>query len=398
MSAQSVPEQYQQAHAWAYLIEKRIIGKNSEPETKARFMAEYSADPKAFEQAHRTSERRAYARNAGHKPRPKPEPMPELPPAHKAHLDQAQTLDWGELLTRPLHQTFGARIPPRPYCSDDPRDGQIIRGRMEALKYRHVSPNSPALSGFIVFDQDESTAMLDAVDRENVPNVIMGNPANGHAHIAYALRFPVGGDEPCKFGSSLAYLAAVERGLRRKYAGDPSYHGGLLKNPLHPDWRTCWTATLPYTLAQLHAELTPDLMRKPRDVATAIAHGRNEELFAIVRAWAYQNVRTERRNGISFDGWKDKCELVAIQNNVFHTPLMPSEVRAIAKSVSKWTWAKFNDASFSTIQRARRMIAVEKQVVNISKSKPWISEGIGRTTWYERKSGLLIQSKNLIIG
>ncbi|MGU5608629.1 replication initiation protein [Aeromonas hydrophila] len=49
---------------------------------------------------------------------------------------------------------FVDRIPRRPYCSDDPAQGLLIRPQATALAYRHIQHNPPPHVSCLVFDVD----------------------------------------------------------------------------------------------------------------------------------------------------------------------------------------------------------------------------------------------------
>lgn len=86
-------------------------------------------------------------------------------------------------------------------------------------------------------------------DRKDwLPNAVVENPANGHAHAVWALSEPVTRTEYAA-RKPLAYAAAVTEGLRRSVDGDAAYSGLITKNPEHgsgtpPGPRTTSTASL----------------------------------------------------------------------------------------------------------------------------------------------------------
>jgi hypothetical protein len=77
-------------------------------------------------------------------------------------------------------------------------------------------------------------------------------------------------------------------------------------------------------------------------------------------------------------------------NMQFPEALKLSEVRAIAKSVAKWTWRRFSEEQFAQIQAARgarRAAQMWSGHVAAETAKPWSSEGVSRATWYRRRRG-----------
>ena len=52
--------------------------------------------------------------------------------------------------------SFLERLPHRPYCTDDPAQGLLIRSQATALAYRHIQHNPPPHVGTLVFDVDRA--------------------------------------------------------------------------------------------------------------------------------------------------------------------------------------------------------------------------------------------------
>src|SRR5262249_1073970 len=145
----------------------------------------------------------------------------------------------------------------------------------------------------------------------------------------------------------------VERGIARRLSADRRYTGLIAKNPLHADWRVEWRRAEPYTLTELAdwlftRDLAPDLSPE-----TTLGAGRNCTVFDELRKIAYQEVLSFKRNG-SLDEFRARLERVAISINMqFPVTLGFGEIRAIAKSVAKWTWRHFSVEQFSAMQRHR---------------------------------------------
>jgi hypothetical protein len=137
--------------------------------------------------------------------------------------------------------TFPDLISSKPWCSNDPKhEGLVVRARPIALQKRYVQANSPRQIRFLQFDIDRFGA-YSAAEEANLPfpSFVSTTPESGRGLITYALSTPVRMFD----GSSrkpIDYLAAIERGLRRRLKADPGYCGLIGKNPLHPRWRTDW--------------------------------------------------------------------------------------------------------------------------------------------------------------
>ena len=283
-----------------------------------------------------------------------------------------------------LRQVFPDLIPAKPYCCDDPRQGLEILSKPFALKKRHIQLDTPKLVRWLPFDIDRPDAYFAAEDANlPLPNYIAVNPENGHSLTAYVLAVPVR-----KFDGAnqhpIEYLAAVQRGMRRRLEADPGYVGLIAKNPYHPHWRVDWQRPRPYELDELADALTKDDMRpEPRRLTFGL--GRNCAIFSDTRQWAYQNVLACKRAGVSIERFAERLHQIAEGHNLtFNTPLPHSELRSIAKSIAKWTWGKFTEAELSRRQsfRAKRRWAGH---VSAEETKPWEAEGVSRRTWYSRR-------------
>ncbi|WP_312283863.1 replication initiation protein [Candidatus Igneacidithiobacillus taiwanensis] len=243
-----------------------------------------------------------------------------------------------------LHQWL-KHLPHRPYCTDDLGQGLHVRSRKQALAYRYIQHNPPTQIWDIVLDVDHRIDLQSLV--EPIPNALALNPENGHGHLFYFLKAGVtctqaGREAPQR------YLAAVERGLCVKMDADDRYAGLISKNLVHPYWSThvlhdhCWT------LGELAEHLNLDAANARRYVPEAPEEayqtGRNVYLFHTVRQWAYSEIRHYwAPNGLP--RWQDAIlGYLRPINGQFHAPLYESELRAIAKSIAKWTWRHITPA------------------------------------------------------
>lgn len=252
-------------------------------------------------------------------------------------------------------QTFAESLPARPYCTDDPRHGQTVRGRAQALKFSHVQPNTSGKVAWLVFDVDHTDGAT-SWDRLGAPppTLSVENTGNGHAHLLYALEAPVPRTESAR-AKPLLYLAAVQEGIRRKLGADPGYSGHLCKNPVHPRWSTRQWADA-YSLGNLAEWVTlpspADMQRRVRDPDYA-GLGRNCHLFERLRPLAYRMVRQHWMPG-GLDGFKDAVRVLADGLNAeFAEPLPVAEVKGIASSVARWTWTHFDPQRFRAVQAKR---------------------------------------------
>ena len=194
----------------------------------------------------------------------------------------------------PLKAQFPGLIPEKPYCADWPENGVQIRSRDTALKKRHLQLNSPYVIRWLPFDIDRADAIIAHEDAYlPPPNFIAQNPETKHTLSAYCLKVPVQ-NFARSHSSPLHFVAAIERGLRRRLGADPNYAGVLAKNPLHPDWRVHWHDT-PYTLGELESWLFErDLAFEPA-VRERSGFGRNCTVFDEARGICYREILQFKR-------------------------------------------------------------------------------------------------------
>ena len=281
---------------------------------------------------------------------------------------------------------FQARLPRRPYCSNDLSHGLIIRPAATALQHRHLQPNAPLEAAWLVFDLDYPGAAF-AWEKANLPppTLTVSNPKNGHAHLFYGLTTPVSTSDAAR-DAPIRYAAAVEAAFLAKLCADTGYAGLIAKNPFHDAWRALWVQHL-YDLGEL-AEYV-DLSKRRRR-SEAIGLRRNCMLFDELRAWAYQWVREYKRNAANAEQWHRAVLGQAEKLNCFPVPLSFNEVKAVAKSIGKWTWRNFSDAAFSAIQSERGKRG-GRPATTTEHGEPWAEQDISRATYYRRlKSGLLM--------
>lgn len=251
---------------------------------------------------------------------------------------------------------FKEYLPRRPYCTNDPTTGQTVRCKESALKFANIQPNTSGKVVWLSFDVDHPDGAT-AWNRFNAPppTLSIENPANGHAHLLYALEAPVPRTEAAR-AKPLFYLAAVQEGLRRKLTADPGYSGHLCKNPLHDRWDTkSWAGKYSMgDLSEWFALPSPDDMRKRVRDPDYAGLGRNCELYERLRIEAYRMVRKFWIPG-GFEPFRDALRMRADDLNAEHfTDILPmSEVKSLSASIARWVWKNFNPADFRKIQSIR---------------------------------------------
>jgi hypothetical protein len=250
---------------------------------------------------------------------------------------------------------FIERLPKKPYCSEGKGHALQIRAASHALKRPLIQYNRPALIAWLCFDVD--TNAIEALHASNLPtpSLVVLNKDNGRGHIYYGLTTPV-----CRTSAArlkpLKLAAVVEEGLRVALGADEGFAGLIGKTPHHEQWRTLEPKfEALYDLGDL-AEWV-DLPKKvPKRLGIRTGIGRNVELFDRLRFWSYRWLNDYKAKN-NLEGWGRAVLGQCQKFNNFAQPLPDSEVRAVAKSVAKWTWQKYtgrmDDKDFSKLQSAR---------------------------------------------
>lgn len=260
-------------------------------------------------------------------------------------------------------------LPLRPLCTNDFIEGVYRQPRARALEgFRYIEANPRTVSDLLVVDIDDENARAMALWQHEgmLPNVIVENPHNGHAHAVWALLAPFSRTEYAR-RKPLALAAAVTEGLRRSCDGDKGYSGLMTKNPLHEAWNSELVTDHLYELDELREALEssgdmPPASWKRAKRRNVVGLGRNCHLFETARTWAYREVRNHWRDS---EGLRLAISAEAHRMNLelFTEPLAWAEVEQIARSIHKWIvtqsrmWrdgAAVYEATFITIQSARR--------------------------------------------
>jgi len=265
-------------------------------------------------------------------------------------------------------------LPLWPLASDDFLSGVYRMSRHSALGRRYIESNPTTLSNLLVVDIDHQDAFLRAVGgrRSWIPNAVVENPTNGHAHAVWALQEPVTRTEYAR-RKPLAYAAAVVEGLRRSVDGDKGYSGLLTKNPTHDTWSASWLTDQLYSLRELHEHLDSAGMMPPPSWqrtrrANPVGLGRNCAIFETARTWAYRRVRDccDRSPESSARLHTAIADHVQKLNASFSEQLPANEAASIARSIHRWITTKSRmwldgavvyEATLSTKQAYRGRIA-----------------------------------------
>jgi hypothetical protein len=278
-------------------------------------------------------------------------------------------------------ERFVDHLPARPYCTNDLTAGLQIRPKATALQRVYLQPNGPGMVWAMVYDVDRrvvdphrlAPVWEDAGMPE--PNFATINRTNGRGHLVYMLEAGV-----CKTSAAklkpLRYAAAVQKAMCTALGADPGYAGLVTKNPLHNRWQTWEIHGQGFTLGELAEYLDLNAANAKEYRVTGEIHGlgRNVTMFDDGREWAYSAIRDFwAPNGLSRWSVAVLERLEAI-NGLFLNPLPFAEVKATAKSISKWTYTHITpDGLQDLIERTHRP---EKQAERGRKATNQANAGI----------------------
>ncbi|MBF6618277.1 MAG: replication initiation protein [Candidimonas sp.] len=264
-----------------------------------------------------------------------------------------------------LRTRIESTVARRPWCGAH-KNFAIVRPLATALKLPYVQLNPPAHACWLQFDIDRPEAAYAWEDADLPPPTYVSiNRENTHAQYGYALAAPVCTTAAART-APVRYLAAIERAYNKKMRADLAFNGPLAKNPLHESWLLWQPANdAIYELGELadYVDLpTPAEMIAAKINVDYSGLGRNCFLFEQLRAISYSEVRKFWRPGGNEPFFSHLLNIAEAINSSFTAPLGFSEVKAIVKSVSKWTWKTFSPAKFRDIQAARgRLVGATKR-------------------------------------
>ena len=265
---------------------------------------------------------------------------------------------------------FINQIISRPFCTDDfKRDGIYRTNKRRALNSVYIEHNNDSFINSIVFDIDSDTAAIAWQDADiPKPNFITQNPANGHAHLFYALSSPVCITENAR-RKPQKLLKGVIEGLTERLGADPCYTGKITKNPLNPRWRTFWNEQPRFELNYLCEFIDTNKRVKKEVRKSIVAEGRNTALFDSLRFYAYSIIFKYQKND-DFCGFMSALQEEAENiNDSFEDQLGFKEINHTIRSISSWVWGTFDSDTFSEIQSNRAKKAKGKTKTNTKAKK-----------------------------
>ena len=250
----------------------------------------------------------------------------------------------------------------------------------------------------LIFDCDFPDFAESAISKGLVPepNWQTVRPFNGHRHLVYVLRDPVGFFENSRTAPQ-KYVAWIYWQLAAKLAADAGYKWrvGITHNPQCPfsEFMTVWGRLASYTLD----ELKPDDPLPPKK--SGLARVRMDSLIADVKAaqvgaryltleryLKHWTSRGANRNAPVIDAGNEANAWMA-------DPLPYALIRNMAKSFENWraTFPEdFHTPEFLALQAERGSAGGKKgkrprDPKSARSLKPWKKLGISRATYYRWK-------------
>jgi len=230
-------------------------------------------------------------------------------------------------------------------CSDN-KTAALVRPRELAIRFPYMQINRRGMVSWLIFDLDHANSLIWDDLGLPEPNLIVRNRENGHSHLYYAIS-PVCTTEKARH-KPMQYMKAVYTAFAQQLKADPDYNSGpVAKTPGHPWWHTLELHDHVYDLAELADYVSTRVSPwKTAPRLEDLPHSRHVILFEKLRYYAYSIVGEQREHG-SFESFCRLLEAFAHNSNHFarlgftaaNLPL--SSLRATVRSVSRWTWAKY---------------------------------------------------------
>ena len=239
---------------------------------------------------------------------------------------------------------FRQQLPPRIMASNRFESGAHPLPTEIAITKREIAPDPAGWITALRIDVDHADASTRWMDADlPQPSLVIVNPANGHAHYIWMLRSWIDHAKP----KSLRWFTAIRHAYTAALGGDHAYAGRFMHNPFHADF-TAIEGPIDYDLASLAecVDLDVPVVRVQSDKP-----GRNCAAFDAVRAVAYRLVNDYRATNSRTAFEAEILRAATHANGRFDVPLPASEVRTIARSISRWTWTHYTGNARKRVSR-----------------------------------------------
>lgn len=238
------------------------------------------------------------------------------------------------------------------------KTAELSRPIEYAIRWPYMQINRRDHISWLVFDCDHGDLYRWEGAGLPPPNIIVASRKGGvinSYHVFYAISSVC--TSPKARSHPIAYMKAIYAEMRHRLGADPDYNGGpVCKTPGHPWWHTIEIHGHEYSLGELQDYIEIPQERPPFSKGAdllAFQHSRKLTLFEKLRFYAYGIVK-KARSDASYESFHARVSDYAKRINDYerrgfldvktghikgNLPL--SEVKAVVKSVSRWTWDRY---------------------------------------------------------
>lgn len=240
-------------------------------------------------------------------------------------------------------------LPEKPYFSYQ-NYAKYVRPKKHIYEYTHLQFNHPEIIKYIVVDLDKFA--LDILDTNLKPNLLVINKDNPRGHAFFRLKSFVGctSNSKMKPQRTLRLIThSINNYLFDTAGADHCFNGHLAKNPFFENDYKIYSFNQDAWEFEDFFENIPDQhikLNKPKTLTVqgveleAVAVGeRNCYLFDAVR---FESYKLKSRFS-TFENFANAVQEYAEKSNGrLQNPLQYGELQGLIKSISKWTWTKYD--------------------------------------------------------
>lgn len=249
------------------------------------------------------------------------------------------------------------RLPREMLVSNDLKYGLHTEAKTTGVRRRYIQVNHANVTKLMVFDVDNPISLYDWKYLDvPVPNILVINPQNNHAHLIYLLAEDdfVCRTENGKLKNILLYETIYAQ-LCSLLNADPRYVQKIMKNPFYNGWNTQVIHDESYTFKDFLKYVDSKNLdrasegQKNRSAESWIreSEGRNCTIFERTRLYAYAVLKTFNNGATSDDAMNfyNAVNAYAVSlNENFTEPLREREIASTVKSIVNWTLLHFGAA------------------------------------------------------
>lgn len=252
------------------------------------------------------------------------------------------------------------RLPRQMLVTNSLSSGLHTEEKTLGVRQKYIQINHKNLTKMMVFDVDNPVSLYDWKYLDiPVPNLIIINPKNQHAHMVYLLSDQnfVCRSENGRLKDILIYQAIYSE-LCSRLNADSRYVQKIMKNPFHNSWNTQVLHDDTYTFEDFSKALslnyknikdyTDGITKRSEESLANEKEGRNCTVFERTRYFAYAALK-DFNYGFSAQDAQDFYDAVSNYaentNKEFSIPLGKREIKATVKSIVNWTLMHFGSAS-----------------------------------------------------